>query len=63
MQKHEAINWVENAAGLTMLVGKDQQITLTDGCTFEVYGTGIVDAVGRLQETLKAKHAQEKECK
>jgi len=63
MNTAEALQWIENASGLTILISKNKTVTLTDGSTFEVYGTGITDAVNKLQEVLKTIQAEDETIK
>lgn len=52
MTEQQAMNWIETCPGLSVIVGKNRAVTLTDGSTVEVEGIGIVDAVNKLQEVL-----------
>lgn len=53
MNELSALKWLQNQSGLKVLIGKDQQITITDGFTVEITGTGFLDTVVKLQKTLR----------
>ena len=53
MNQLEALKWLEQQDGLHVIVGKDKHVTLTDGMSVEISGTGLLDAVVKLQKTLK----------
>ena len=53
MTPEQAINWLENQRGLTLIVGKKQEVTITNGMTVQVTGTGIVNTVVEVQDVLK----------
>jgi hypothetical protein len=53
MNLTQAIDWIENTPGLTLIVGKKKQIIITNGMTVRVTGTGIVDTVIEVQDVLK----------
>ena len=52
MNELTALKWLQNQSGLKVLIGKDQQITITDGFTVEITGKGFLDTVVKLQKTL-----------
>jgi hypothetical protein len=48
-----ALKWLQDQSGLKVLIGKNKQITITDGFTVEITGTGFLDTVVKLQKTLR----------
>ena len=53
MNTTQAVEWIENTPGLVLIVGKKQEITITNGMTVRVTGTTIVGTVIELQDVLK----------
>ncbi len=53
MNATEALNWLDNAHGLTVTIDKKQQVMIHNGVTVKVTATGIVNAVVELQDVLK----------
>ena len=52
-----ALKWLEKQQYLRILVGKNGQITMTDGQTVEVTDQGIVKTFEKLQKTLRKMNA------
>jgi hypothetical protein len=48
-----ALKWLQDQSGLKVLIGKNKQITITDGFTVEITGTGFLDTLVKLQKTLR----------
>lgn len=53
MNELSALKWLQNQSGLKVLIGKNRQITITDGFTVEITGNGFLDTVVKLQKTLR----------
>ena len=53
MNTTQAVDWIENTPGLTLIVGKKQEVTITNGMTVRVTGNGIVNTVMEVQDVLK----------
>jgi hypothetical protein len=52
MSELEAARWLEQQAGARIDIGENGQITITDGCSVKVTGTGFLDAVIQMQSVL-----------
>lgn len=53
MNTTQAVEWIENSPGLTLIIGKKREVTITNGVTVQVTSTGIVDTVMEVQDVLK----------
>lgn len=53
MTELDAMRWIQNQPGLTMRVGKNKHITLTNGVNVYAEGIGMLGAVIRMQQILK----------
>ena len=53
MTPEQAIEWLENSPGVTLIVGKKREVTITNGMTVQVTGIGIVDTTLMVQDVLK----------
>ena len=53
MTELDATRWVQDQPGLKLVVGKDREITITNGVTVEVKAIGILAAVIEIQKILK----------
>lgn len=53
MNELSALKWLQDQSGLKVLIGKNKQITITDGFTVEITGTGFLDTLVKLQKTLR----------